>query len=351
MDRRPLITEFRYKADSSDWTDVLAYFCREATDEDRRIATKLNRLREEILIVCEKRKNFADELKSIRGIVVVGKAVEFVTDTLRKDNVQVAQLREVESQMESRAFEKDLFIQKLVGNVEKAKQSLGEDYRIVREINKVALELNNVVTEKDKFLEELDSLGVRPVPAKTKEFMREIHAKDKETVEKLQILLQGFFGNSGCCEPLKRSCLFKNFSVMCLSEIDYWSMLSADEVAKCNYKEFGDIVSFDATFNSNNKSAKNGMVRDMWGVTVVYISCAVDLDVTCPGSLFRCDPFWGCYKINKVALELNNVVTEKDKFLEELDSLGVRPVPAKTEEFMREIQAKDKETVEKLQIL
>ncbi|GKF22539.1 transposase, MuDR, MULE transposase domain protein, partial [Tanacetum coccineum] len=26
-----------------------------------------------------------------------------------------------------------------------------------------------------------------------------------------------------------------------------------------------------------------------------YISCAVDLEVTCPGSLFRCDPFWGCY--------------------------------------------------------
>ncbi|GJS74639.1 FAR1-related sequence 5-like protein [Tanacetum coccineum] len=29
------------------------------------------------------------------------------------------------------------------------------------------------------------------------------------------------------------------------------SMFWADEVAKCNYKEFGDIVSFDATFNSN----------------------------------------------------------------------------------------------------
>ena len=25
----------------------------------------------------------------------------------------------------------------------------------------------------------------------------------------------------------------------------------ADEVAKCNYKEFGDVVSFDATFRTN----------------------------------------------------------------------------------------------------
>ncbi|GJS39196.1 reverse transcriptase domain-containing protein [Tanacetum coccineum] len=31
-------------------------------------------------------------------------------------------------------------------------------------------------------------------------------------------------------------------------------------------------------------------------VSFLYISCAVDLEVTCPGSLFRCDPFWGCYK-------------------------------------------------------
>ncbi|GKC20717.1 regulation of nuclear pre-mRNA domain-containing protein 1B [Tanacetum coccineum] len=34
------------------------------------------------------------------------------------------------------------------------------------------------------------------------------------------------------------------------------AMFWADEVAKCNYKEFGDIVSFDATFNSNKHNMK-----------------------------------------------------------------------------------------------
>ncbi|GKB99767.1 FAR1-related sequence 5-like protein [Tanacetum coccineum] len=34
------------------------------------------------------------------------------------------------------------------------------------------------------------------------------------------------------------------------------SMFWADEVAKCNYKEFRDIVSFDATFNSNKYNIK-----------------------------------------------------------------------------------------------
>nr|GEV35025.1 protein FAR1-related sequence 5-like [Tanacetum cinerariifolium] len=34
------------------------------------------------------------------------------------------------------------------------------------------------------------------------------------------------------------------------------AMFWADEVSKCNYKEFGDIVSFDATFNSNTYNMK-----------------------------------------------------------------------------------------------
>ncbi|GJZ91742.1 FAR1-related sequence 5-like protein [Tanacetum coccineum] len=43
------------------------------------------------------------------------------------------------------------------------------------------------------------------------------------------------------------------------------AMFWADEVAKCNYKEFGDIVSFDATFNSNNDSS--GISCDSSGIS------------------------------------------------------------------------------------
>ncbi|GKG17516.1 hypothetical protein Tco_0362473, partial [Tanacetum coccineum] len=44
-------------------------------------------------------------------------------------------------------------------------------------------------------------------------------------------------------------------------------------------------------------------------------SCAVDLEVTCPGSLFRCDPFWGCYKIDQlleanIANDVKNIVMQ-----------------------------------------
>ncbi|GJZ91682.1 hypothetical protein Tco_0663609 [Tanacetum coccineum] len=68
---------------------------------DRRFATQLNMLREETANVCEKRRKLAYELRSVRGIIVAGKAAEFMTDTLRKDDVEMAQLCELERQMES----------------------------------------------------------------------------------------------------------------------------------------------------------------------------------------------------------------------------------------------------------
>ncbi|GKB83789.1 hypothetical protein Tco_0950684 [Tanacetum coccineum] len=115
--KHPLIIELRYKADSSEWSDVLVFFCREVADEDIKIATKLNRLREEMLVIREKRSNLVDELRSIRGIVVVGKAAEFVSETVRKDNAQIEQLRGVESKMEVRALEKELHVQNIMGNI------------------------------------------------------------------------------------------------------------------------------------------------------------------------------------------------------------------------------------------
>ncbi|GKF25166.1 hypothetical protein Tco_0081060, partial [Tanacetum coccineum] len=68
------------------------------------------------------------------------------------------------------------------------RRSMVNDYRLVGVINRAAIEVNNVVMQKDRFLVELDSLGARHVPVKMAEFLREIQANDKETVEKLRIL-------------------------------------------------------------------------------------------------------------------------------------------------------------------
>ncbi|GJS47986.1 hypothetical protein Tco_0598107 [Tanacetum coccineum] len=37
-----------------------------------------------------------------------------------------------------------------------------------------------------------------------------------------------------------------------------------------------------------------------------YISCAIDLEVTRPGPLFRCDPIWGCYRLVSRAKVIEN---------------------------------------------
>ncbi|GJX78230.1 hypothetical protein Tco_0325041 [Tanacetum coccineum] len=117
MDRRPMIIELRYIVGSSDWTEVLRYFCRRAAAEDRRFAMRMNLLRQEIADVCEYRRNLADELCSVRSVIVAVKAVELLNDTLMKDEAKMAQLRELERQLELRALEKELFMQKLVQNV------------------------------------------------------------------------------------------------------------------------------------------------------------------------------------------------------------------------------------------
>ncbi|GJT75983.1 hypothetical protein Tco_1042708 [Tanacetum coccineum] len=68
-------------------------------------------------------------------------------------------------------------------------RSVCEDYRLAGLINRAATEVNNTIMVRDQFLEELDSLGVRHVPSKLAEFLREIQMRDKETVAKLQVLV------------------------------------------------------------------------------------------------------------------------------------------------------------------
>ncbi|GJR39826.1 ribonuclease H-like domain-containing protein [Tanacetum coccineum] len=50
------------------------------------------------------------------------------------------------------------------------------------------------------------------------------------------------------------------------------AMFWADEVAKCNYKEFGDIVSFDATFNSNESESEKSFFKSFTSLRATLVS-------------------------------------------------------------------------------
>nr|GEZ46795.1 hypothetical protein [Tanacetum cinerariifolium] len=164
----------------------------------------------------KEKEYFIDELDILVDRFVLEKMTEFLKKTQEKDRNRLMRVQILGREFELRADEKNQFIETLKGNkffaalyfwlyvvdfvslnlttefginwCKSELWSMGEDYRIASEINKVAIELNNVFIEKDQFLEELDSLGVQHVPAKTTKFLTEIQAKDKEMVKKLRIL-------------------------------------------------------------------------------------------------------------------------------------------------------------------
>ncbi|GJZ50892.1 hypothetical protein Tco_0605407 [Tanacetum coccineum] len=123
-------------------------YCRRAVVEDSSLASEINGLYAGLTARIEEREYFIDELDSVSDVFVPEKMAEFLKETQEKDR----------------------------------NRSMVDDYRLAGVINRVAIEVNNVVMQKDQFLEELDSLGV---PVKMAEFLREIQAKDKETVKKL----------------------------------------------------------------------------------------------------------------------------------------------------------------------
>nr|GEZ40076.1 hypothetical protein [Tanacetum cinerariifolium] len=76
--------------EAHDWTNVLSYFYRNDMAEDIRFTTKINMMRGEMADVCEKRINLSNEMRSLRGIIAPEKAVEFLKDTLRKNDAEMA---------------------------------------------------------------------------------------------------------------------------------------------------------------------------------------------------------------------------------------------------------------------
>nr|GEV33194.1 reverse transcriptase domain-containing protein [Tanacetum cinerariifolium] len=89
------IRRLRRNGGGLDWTEVLSYFCLKATAEDRRFPMQNNMMRGEMADVCEYRRNLVDELRSVRSVIAHGRAVEFLSETLRKDDAEMAVEAEV----------------------------------------------------------------------------------------------------------------------------------------------------------------------------------------------------------------------------------------------------------------
>ncbi|GJU87881.1 hypothetical protein Tco_1295427 [Tanacetum coccineum] len=231
-------------------------YCRRAAAKDSSLSMVINGLCAGLTARIEEREYFIDELDVLVDRFVLGKMAEILKETQEKDRNKMMRLQILGREFELRADEKNQFIEKLRGNL----------LCLVGEIR-------------------MDGVTLCVWDAG------------------MSTLLDGF-------STLYGSCLIAEIGLK-------WMCLEA-EIVKCECLSRIKVTANGVTANGCglcihfSKSVNNGVVRDMWGVTVNYEFCPL-----------------GAY----------------------LDSLGVRHVPAKTAEFLREIQAKDKETIEKLRIL
>nr|GEW00153.1 DNA helicase [Tanacetum cinerariifolium] len=208
-------------------------------------------------------------------------------------------------------------------------RSVCDDYRHVGLVNRSATEVSDTIMVRDQFLKELDSLGVRHVPSKMAEFLREIQMRDKETVAKLQILVAEKELNAR-----KKYEFIQNSRVSCRTE-DKRIMTSMPKCrASCDVVGGWDWVQMMSLYCKSFAADERNFVGRL-----------------SDNNRSVCDDYRHVGLVNRSATEVSDTIMVRDQFLKELDSLGVRHVPSKMAEFLREIQMRDKETVAKLQIL
>ncbi|GJZ69275.1 hypothetical protein Tco_0632825 [Tanacetum coccineum] len=89
------IAELQEDSGSSDWTDMFVFNYRRSAAEDREFARHANALRGKLVVVCEERVYFVEELESVKRVIAPN----------------------LEREAEMRAIEKELFVPKLLRNV------------------------------------------------------------------------------------------------------------------------------------------------------------------------------------------------------------------------------------------
>ncbi|GJY47781.1 hypothetical protein Tco_0437737 [Tanacetum coccineum] len=111
------ITELRDSAQSNNWSDVLSLYFWRAKDADLRMARMINNVSVKLRAVIEEYQLFTQELEASPGWVVnKDRSIEYLQELVQRDEEMVQRLQALEREVEERADEKMLFIEKLKGN-------------------------------------------------------------------------------------------------------------------------------------------------------------------------------------------------------------------------------------------
>ncbi|GJY06789.1 hypothetical protein Tco_0373843 [Tanacetum coccineum] len=93
------------------------YYCK-AISKDQRLAREINALCMGLTAIMEERDNFIDELDVLAGRFVSEKTTEFMKESQDKDTQNLMKLQILGREVELRAAKKNIFIEKLKGNMD-----------------------------------------------------------------------------------------------------------------------------------------------------------------------------------------------------------------------------------------
>ncbi|GJT39687.1 hypothetical protein Tco_0939552 [Tanacetum coccineum] len=162
-----------------DWVQMMSLHCQSSIADERNFARRLRNLLQEMINAYDKKVEFIRELEVLSGIATTVKTAEFLNENLWKDDKRIRKLRNMNIDAGMKADQMENFCDDVCVCVVVIRLWLAG------QINRAAIEVNDTIMARDQFLEELDSLGVRHVPSKMAEFLKEIQMRDKETVAKL----------------------------------------------------------------------------------------------------------------------------------------------------------------------
>ncbi|GKA00285.1 hypothetical protein Tco_0672835 [Tanacetum coccineum] len=110
--------QLRRRVGTADWEPQFILRCNREKLEDVRLAREINALCMRVTAIVDERVNFVNELDMLEPKLVPGKMAEFMKEIQDKDIRNLMKLQIIGGEFELRVREKDIFIEKLKGNMD-----------------------------------------------------------------------------------------------------------------------------------------------------------------------------------------------------------------------------------------
>lgn len=117
MPRRPICAKLKADANSSNWREMLAFYCQQSSMEDIQMARQINEVCLRLIGIITERARFIEELRSVENIYAQ-KMADHLTEVQVKDDEKVNHMVTLTYELDLNARAKDVFGLKLKGTID-----------------------------------------------------------------------------------------------------------------------------------------------------------------------------------------------------------------------------------------